>query len=237
MPTERSGPRARASAGATPLLNAFLPLLLLAACTSAVSPPASRQAQATVGSGQSAPAGVAAYAVSPAESVIAITVRRAGLLARLGHDHVVASHALAGYALPAAGRADVEFRADQLTVDEPELLREAGIGTVPSPQAVEGTRTNMLAHVLEADRFPVVRLHAERAAPDRLRVAITLHGVTRDVELPAVIESGPATVSARGAVALRQSDFGIVPFAVGGGLLAVQDAIEVRFRIVARRIQ
>jgi hypothetical protein len=64
-----------------------------------------------------------------------------------------------------------------------------------------------------------------------------MHGTTRDVEVPAAIETSPAMVSARGAVTLRQSDFGIEPFAVGGGLLAVQDAIEVRFNIVARRVE
>jgi polyisoprenoid-binding protein YceI len=215
-------------------MKTILLLLLLAACTAA-PPPASAPVDTTrryLESSRSA----AVYAVSASDSVVAVTVRRAGLLARLGHDHVVASHDLTGFADPEAGRADVEFRADRLAIDEPALLREAGIDTRPSPQAIEGTRTNMLAHVLEADRFPLIRLHAERAAPDRLRVAVTLRGTTRNVEVPAVVETSPATVSARGTVTLRQSDFGIEPFAVGGGLLAVQDAIEVRFRIVARRV-
>jgi polyisoprenoid-binding protein YceI len=214
----------------------YLPLLLLAACTAA-APPVSAPVDTAGWYLQSARRGAAVYAVSPSDSLVAITVRRAGLLARLGHDHVVASHDLAGFAAPDAGRADLEFRADRLVVDEPALLREAGIDTRPPQQAIEGTRTNMLAHVLEADRFPAIRLHAERAAPGRLRVAITMHGTTRNVEVPAAIETSPATVSARGAVTLRQSDFGIEPFAVGGGLLAVQDAIEVRFNIVARRIE
>jgi polyisoprenoid-binding protein YceI len=217
-------------------MKKYLPLLLLAACTSA-PPPVGAPADTSSWYLQAAMGGTAVYAVSPSESLVAVTVRRAGLLARLGHDHVVASHDLAGFAAPQAGRADVEFRADRLAVDEPALLRDAGIGTVPSAQAIAGTRTNMLAHVLEADRFPLVRLHAERAAPDRLRVAITLHGTTRNVEVPVALETSATTVSARGAVTLRQSDFGITPFAVGGGLLAVEDAIEVRFRIVAVRLK
>jgi polyisoprenoid-binding protein YceI len=216
-------------------MKTILLLLLLAACTAA-PPPANAPVDTTRRYLESSRNGAAVYAVSGSDSVVAVTVRRAGLLARLGHDHVVASHDLTGFAAPEAGRADVEFRADRLAIDEPALLREAGIDTRPSPQAIEGTRTNMLAHVLEADRFPLIRLHAERAAPDRLRVAITLRGTTRKVEVPAVVETSPATVSARGTVTLRQSDFGIEPFAVGGGLLAVQDAIEVRFRIVARRV-
>ena len=40
---------------------------------------------------------------------------------------------------------------------------------------------------------------------------------------------------ARGAFVARQSDFGITPFAVFGGALAVQDEMELRFAIDARR--
>jgi len=180
-------------------------------------------------------AGAAVYAVDPGASLVAVTVRRAGLMARLGHDHVVASRTLAGYVAPGLGRADVSFRADQMTVDEPQLLRDAGIDTQPSPQAVEGTRKNMLGPVLEAQRFSVVTLHAEQLADARLRVAVTLHGATRWLALPAAIQVDPAQVSASGRARLKQTDFGIAPFSAGGGLLSVQDELEVRYRVVARR--
>jgi hypothetical protein len=156
-------------------------------------------------------------------------------MARLGHDHVVASHTLAGYAAPGVGRADVSFRVDQMTVDEPQLLRDAGIATQPSPQAVEGTRKNMLGPVLDAQRHPVVTLHAERQADGRLRVAVTLHGATRWLELPATVQVDAAQVTASGTARLKQTDFGITPFSVGGGLLSVDDELKVRYHIVARR--
>ncbi|MFL6674421.1 MAG: YceI family protein [Massilia sp.] len=215
-------------------MKPYLPLLLLAACT-VVAPPARQGADSSDWYRQSFAAGAPVYAVSPADSVIAVTVRRAGLLARLGHDHVVASRAIHGFAAPDAARADIAFRADELTVDEPGLLREAGVPTRPSAQDIEGTRTNMLTHVLDAKRYTEIRLQATRVAPGRLSVAITLHGVSRSVDLPCAIETGPGQVSASGALTLRQTDFGITPFAVGGGLLAVEDEVEVRFRIVARR--
>lgn len=179
--------------------------------------------------------GAAVYAVDPGASLLAVTVRRGGLMARLGHDHVVASHALTGFAAPGMGRADVSFRLDQLTVDEPQLLRDAGIATSPSPEAVEGTRKNMLGPVLDAGRYPIVTLHADLPADGRLRVAVTLHGMTRRLELPAAVQVDAAQVTASGTARLKQTDFGITPFAVGAGLLAVQDELEVRFRIVARR--
>jgi isopentenyl diphosphate isomerase/L-lactate dehydrogenase-like FMN-dependent dehydrogenase len=162
-------------------------------------------------------------------------VRRGGPLARLGHDHVVASHTVSGFAAPAAGRADILFRADALIVDEPALRREAGLDTEPSPEAIAGTRTNMLDRVLEAARFPVISVHAQQGGNGKLGAAITLHGVTRSLELPGSVEVGPAQVVASGSLHLRQTDFGIRPMSVAGGLLSVQDEIEVRYRIVARR--
>ncbi|MDL2357973.1 MAG: YceI family protein [Pseudomonadota bacterium] len=183
---------------------------------------------------QAAAAGGKVLVIDPAQSLVAVTVRRGGALARLGHDHVVASRAIAGYAAPAAGRADFSFRLDQMTVDEPALRREAGLDTQPSADAVAGTRANMLTRVLEADKFPLVALHAQQIADQPMQLTITLHGVTRTVAAPTRIEPAGDGVAASGTLQLRQSDFGITPMSVMGGAITVQDAIELRFRIVAR---
>ena len=217
-----------------PLLPLLL-TLLLTACGRQLAPPAPAPASAPGPYGAGAATGAAIYAVDPAASLVAVTVRLAGLMGRLGHDHVVASRTLAGHVAPGAGSADLFFRLDQMTVDEPQLLRDAGIDRQPSPQAVEGTRTNMLGPVLEAERYPVVTLHARRQADGRLNVAVTLHGVTRSLALPATVRIDAAQVSASGTARLKQTDFGITPFSVGGGLLSVQDELEVRYHIVARR--
>jgi hypothetical protein len=217
----------------------LLPLLvLLTACGQPLAPQAPLVPALATGLDAyrtAAASGTAVYAIDPGASLVAVTVRRGGLMARLGHDHVVASHTLTGYAAPGMGRADVSFRLDRLTVDEPQLLRDAGIGTSPSPEAVEGTRKNMLGPVLDAERYPVVTLHAELPADGRLRVDVTLHGTTRRLELPAAVQVDAAQVTASGAARLKQTDFGITPFAVGAGLLAVQDELAVSFNIVARR--
>ena len=217
----------------------LLPLLvLLTACGQPLAPQAPLVPALATGLDAyrtAAASGTAVYAIDPGASLVAVTVRRGGLMARLGHDHVVASHTLTGYAAPGMGRADVSFRLDQLTVDEPQLLRDAGIGTSPSPEAVDGTRRNMLGPVLDAERYPVVTLHADLPADGRLRVAVTLHGTTRRMDLPAAVRVDAAQVTARGTAHLKQTDFGITPFSVGAGLLAVQDELEIRFDIVARR--
>ena len=59
-------------------------------------------------------------------------------------------------------------------------------------------------------------------------------GVTRTLRVAAELERDGAVISASGAFAIKQSDFGITPMSVLGGAIVVQDQLELRFRIVAR---
>jgi hypothetical protein len=173
--------------------------------------------------------------VDPDRSLVAIVVRRDGSLARLGHDHVVASHDVKGYVDMDGGRADLYVPLDRLAVDEPGLRSEAGLATQPSKEAVEGTRRNMLEKVLESGRFPFALIRVTRGTADRskLIVTITLHGVMRAMEIPAQIETLPGGIGISGRMTFNQTYFGIVPFSILGGALQVQDSLDLRFRILA----
>lgn len=182
-----------------------------------------------------AAAGKKIYRIDAAQSLVTVTVRRGGPMARFGHDHVIASRTLAGYVAPDAGRADFQFRLDQMTVDEASLRTAAGLDTQPSLDAIEGTRENMLKRVLDADRYPLVVLQAE-ALPNRgdtLKLTVTLHGVARWYEVPVKIERTKASLTAAGELRMLQTDFGIKPMSVMAGALTVQDQMELAFRIVA----
>lgn len=175
-----------------------------------------------------------AYRIVAGESLVAITVRRGGPLARMGHDHVVATRALEGFVDAEQGRTELRFRLDRLTVDEPDLRRAAGLDSQPSADAIDGTRRNMFGKVLQAGAYPWVLVRA-RQEGDQLSADITLHGVTRNYRLPLQLRMEGNALAARGAFVVKQSDFGIVPFAVFGGALAVKDEMELRFEISARR--
>ncbi|WEF34003.1 YceI family protein [Pseudoduganella chitinolytica] len=230
------------------LLGAAGAVLALAACRapSPVSDPASEPASgAAAGPTSALPASPIAGAPVPppvtgvlsvdsAASLIAITVRRGGPLARLGHDHVVAARTVVGTVDPAGNRAALRFRLDELTVDEPALRAQAGLDTILSAEAIAGTRHNMLTRVLDAERYPWVDVAIERTGPQTVQAAITLHGVTRRYDVPVAVTSAADGVVASGTLAMRQTDFGLVPFAVLGGAMAVQDELALRFAIVAR---
>jgi hypothetical protein len=215
----------------TPLLAA---VLAICACTAPPAPPLPAEQAAAAPPLQ---ASRTAHRIISSESLLAITVRRGGPLARMGHDHVVASRQLEGFVDVAAGRTELRFRLDQLTVDEPALRKEAGLDTQPSADAIEGTRRNMLGKVLQAQAHPwvLVRAAFEPGTRDWLRADITLHGVTRAYRVPLQLRADGGALHASGAFAIKQTDFGITPFAVFGGALAVKDELELRFAISARR--
>jgi polyisoprenoid-binding protein YceI len=185
-------------------------------------------------------AGKAVYRVDPRDSLVAIEVRRGGSLARLGHDHVVASHDVTGYVAPAEGRADLYVALAKLAVDEPELRRQAGFDTQPTESDIEGTRSNMLGHVLEADKHPfaviAVRDADVKQKKATLAVSITLHGRTREFKVPSEIEAGDQAIAVSGKLEFNQTDFGITPYALLGGAIAVKDGLALRFRIHAKRV-
>jgi polyisoprenoid-binding protein YceI len=189
---------------------------------------------------QALKAGKPVYRVDGAASLVAIEVRRGGSLARLGHDHVIASHDVTGYVAPGEGRADLYVALARLQVDEPELRKEAGFDTQPTESDIEGTRSNMLNHVLEAEKFPYAVIAVKDAdAKQRqatIAVAITLHGTTRSFQVPAEIGADDKAIVVSGKLAFNQTDFGITPYALLGGAIAVKDGLALRFSIRAKRM-
>ena len=178
------------------------------------------------------------YEIDPAASLVVVEVRRGGALARLGHDHVVASRDVHGFLAPGARRADLWVPLDTLTVDEPALRAEAAFDTTPTEAMIAGTRENMLGPVLNAAAHPYALLAITAAGRDEpasaLDAAITLHGATRSLRISATLVERPDGLEASGRFPLLQSDFGIRPFSVLGGALRVDDRVDIRYHLRAR---
>ena len=217
---------------------------LIAACSQPTHEPASLSARDSPPTDfpaaaytEAAARGQRVLQIDPTQSLLAITVRRGGTLARLGHDHVVASHALQGYVQPEQGRADLYIALDQLTVDEPALRAQAGFDTQPSPADIAATRANMLGKVLQTSQFPFAHIHV-RTPPNAngevmLALDLTLRDVTRSFSLPARIREGSDGWYFAGELSFDQSSFGITPFSILGGALQVQDRLDLRFEVRA----
>lgn len=224
--------------------------LVLAACIWTLSSCTSRRADvppaafpAPAGEAE-VPAGARILVIDPDRSVVTLLVRRAGPLARLGHNHVITSAQESGRAWlgpePSESGFEIRLPVTAFVVDEPAARLAAGAefpGELPD-EAREGTYRNMLrAEVLDGERHPEVVVRASRISgtwQQPVVVArITLRGTTRDVEVPVELRRDPQSLLATGALRIRQSDFGITPFSVGGGAIQVADDVDVRFEIAA----
>ena len=185
---------------------------------------------------RAAAGGAPVYRIDAATSSVVIEVRRAGSLARLGHDHVVAGYDIHGFMRADDARADLYIALDKLVVDEPRLREIAGFDTNLSADAIEGTRRNMLGRVLEADRFPFAVV-AVRGLDEHhvASVSLTFHGATRTMPIALDVSIADREAIVAGAFTLKQTDFGIVPLSLFGGAIEVQDAVDIRFRLRAVR--
>lgn len=187
------------------------------------------------------------YRVDAEASLLRLLVYRAGALARLGHNHVIASRDLEGtiWYRDSQGRSAFSIRLPvaDLTIDEPALRRAAGedfAGEIP-PEDIEGTRKNMLGEaVLNAAAHPTVNaelvaLGDEGEASTTATVAVTLRGQRRLVEFPVSVRIEGDRLVATGETTVSHRELGLEPFSVMGGALSVAEDIGVSYRVVARR--
>lgn len=224
-------------------------LVVLSGCRS-TSPPAPAAndsylpAAAAAAAAATTHAGTQSLQVDPERTVVTIIVRRAGPLARLGHDHVITSADETGSVwlgpTPADSSFELRLPVANFDVDLPAARAAAGPQfDAPVPdEARTATRQNMLrAEVLDGAHFPSITLQSAAVSgvwPQPIvRVIVTLKGVEREQEIPVVVERAAGSLTARGELRLNQSDFGITPFAVAGGAIQVADTLEIRFEIAA----
>lgn len=198
-------------------------------------------------SAQYAPLGAAGGRVMRLQaeaSQIRIHVFRAGRAVNLGHNHVLSVPAFEGFFYwpeqgLAASRFDLVFRLDQLVFDEPGHRAALGpaFAAVLSDAAIAATREHMLGpENMQANRYPLVRIHSleitGEAPKFAARIAVELHGQTREMRIPLTVTGLPQRVNASGSLVLRQTEFGVQPYSVMGGLLAVQDDVVLEFTLV-----
>ena len=179
------------------------------------------------------------------ESLLQILVYRGGAMARLGHNHVIASHQLAGIVSvtddPTQTRFDIGIPVNELTIDEPAMRELAGADFPPGvPQSArDGTRKNLLSEaLLDGEKYPEIRLRATDvvAAGEGFDVGveITIKDQVRNVRVPVTVERKDGALTARGEFPLKQSELGLKPFSVAMGALVVLDEMRIHFEVIAR---
>ncbi|MFT3850725.1 MAG: YceI family protein [Propionivibrio sp.] len=184
------------------------------------------------------------YEILPERSDIRFLVYRAGALARLGHNHVVQAKGIRGEIFLAPDVRQSQFsislpvNAFQVDAEAARMEEGGEFRPMPDAEAIAGTTRNMLGEqVLDAANYPTVEISSVASTgPDwglDVTARIRMHGVEREILIPAAIEYQRDTLVVTAMFSVKQSDFGIVPMRVLGGALQVDDLVRVRMRVVA----
>jgi hypothetical protein len=184
------------------------------------------------------------FRIDPAMSVIQLRVWRDGLLAKLGHNHVITATGIQGSVylrepLVASGF-ELRLPVGGFLVDRPADRRRAGSdfsGEIPAAY-IRGTRDNMLGpQMLQAGQFPEVELRsldARGRGPHLIcRVAVRVRDRVSEISVPVSVRRSDRQLIVEGAVQLSQQALGLKPFCVLAGKLCVRDTIDAEFYLVA----
>ena len=143
------------------------------------------------------------------------------------HEHWVDARIADGTIDDASAIPGVRFVVDatKLTVMTDKSLSAKDLAEVQS---------NMQSRVLESSKYPNVTFQStlvKGEAHDVWKVDgnLTLHGTTR----PMIVDVRRSKDAYVGTARIKQTDFGIQPIQIGGGVVKVKNELEIRFTVYA----
>jgi polyisoprenoid-binding protein YceI len=181
-----------------------------------------------------------ALVIDPGQTTITLLVGRAGVFAFAGHDHEVVVPAMKGQIT--LDRPNVSRSTVSVTFDA-TALKVTGKGEPPE-DVPEVQRVMLSDQVLDVQRHPTIAFQSRQVSVVkqsanqmtlRLTGDLTLHGVTRPLDVPVTVQLAADGLRANGRATVRQSQFGIRPVTAGAGTVRVKDDVEVVLSVTARR--
>ena len=174
-----------------------------------------------------APLSAQERAIDTQRSTVTIHVGKSGLLSAAAHDHTIDAPISSG-AILESGIPHIEFRVEtaKMTVKPDPKVDAKDQATI---------QTHMEELTLETKKFPEITFRSSRVqklAGGQWKVDgdLSLHGVTKAISL-SVKQTGESWTTH---TVLKQTDFGIKPISIGGGIIKVKDEVEIDFQIFAR---
>jgi polyisoprenoid-binding protein YceI len=191
--------------------------------------------QPTPGKAPTLPA-KATYQVDAKKSRFIVETETTGLSAMFAHDHKIGVRDFAGQATfvrdnPRGVSLSLTVQAKSLY-----LLGENDIG---ARQSIESA---LREDVLETTKYPVIAFKSRSVTSERrgdgtfdvrLTGELALHGVKKQITIPARVSLDNGTLHAIGVLELRQTDFKITPFSFASGTVGIRDVVTLSFDIVA----
>ncbi len=167
-------------------------------------------------------------AIDAQRSTITVHVGKSGLLSPAAHDHTINAPISSGTVRESTAP-HIEFTIEtaKMTVQPDPKIDAKDQATI---------QTHMQEMTLETKKYPEIEFRSTRIEPiadGRWKVDgdLSLHGVTKPVTLT-VKQTGDSWTTR---TVLKQTDFGIKPISIGGGMIKVKNEVEIDFQIFARQ--
>jgi len=164
-------------------------------------------------------------AIDVEHSTIRIHVGKSGLFSAAGHEHWVLAPIAEG-TLEEGTASSFSFRVDsrQMKVEEDKSLS--------ADERAQVERT-MQTQVLESEKYPDIRFRSTAIEPASQNTwvvhgELSLHGQTRTISATVRREENAYV----GRCQIKQSDFGIEPVRVAGGMIRVKDELDIQFSVM-----
>jgi len=179
------------------------------------------------------------YELDPGRSTFMVHAFRGGLAWFKGHDHYVAARDFSGVA--------------ELT---PEALNPASLvltvradsleetGAVFTPQQKGIIKKELRDIVLETTKYPEIIFRSTEVTGElkngqflvKIGGDLTLHGVTKHINIPATVSLEGDSLRAKGEFKLDRGDFNVKATSAFHGMVRVKESLKFTFDIIGRKI-
>lgn len=188
------------------------------------------------------------YLLDNQTSQILIKVSKTGILANLGHNHLLLVKEVLGtihlYDSIKQSRVYIRFPVAAIEVD-PNDLRKLGGEDYLKPigkKDKQSTYRNLLSKkVLNAKAFPFITLSSVQIVGVEPELVMTtliqIKDQTRTFDIPINLERADNHLCVSGKLSFQQTDFAITPFSIFLGALQVADELKLNFKVCATRQQ
>jgi polyisoprenoid-binding protein YceI len=182
----------------------------------------------------------ARFRIDAARSDFLVRAFAGGALWFKGHDHFVRPREFSGEVTLTPGAITPASLTMRVRADSLAETRE--VFTEPQKQIINKELREI---VIEPDKYPEIIFNSTSVRVDtpaggefRVRIAgdLTLHGVTRRVEIPAQVTMTGDDLRARGEFEISREDFNVKATSAFHGTVRVRDRLKVVFNIVARQV-
>ena len=165
---------------------------------------------------------------------------RGGLLWFKGHEHLVAAREFSGEAQITPD--SITSASLQLTVKTESMVETSDAFTEPQKQIINRELREI---VLEPEKYPEIVFKStavtgkpRSAGQYDLKIAgdLTLHGVTRQIVIPATVTLAGNNLRAVGEFSIDRSDFKVKATSAFHGMVRVRKKVKFTFDIVGHRV-